>query len=192
MPGPAETIPADTMNATRTNGEPRKPQSVPAGAFAPATGNGAVRGSATPSMAMGLTIESPRPLEACEGVHETMFRMNGSRLMVVASSALSVENAKSFQSDVLGEIKDSVRAIDLDLSGVLRFDTWALCTLLSLRKYFSAREIHLRLIDPSPRVETVLEMTKTRKLFEVVQAVAEFPESNADRDTQRRRVESMG
>jgi anti-anti-sigma factor len=178
------------MKAARISDEPRKLQSMPAGVFEPAAENGAACNLVAPSM--NLALESPQTLELGVRDRGTTFLLNDGRLVVVVSNTLSVENAKSFQSAVLGEIKDSVRAIDLDLSGIRRFDTWALCTLLSLRKYSNAREIQFRLIDPSPRVETILEMTKTRKLFEVVQADAGLPESCGDRDAQRHRAERMG
>jgi len=90
------------------------------------------------------------------------------RLVVVASGGLWVGNAKSFQHALLAKITNAVRAVDLDLSALVRFDTWALCTLLSLRRYFSARQIPFRLLHPSFRVEMILEMTKTRSLFEVL------------------------
>lgn len=160
------------------------PQSFPAGDFDQRIVNGAIR-SLT-----GLSMNVPPPPAGTD--RGTMFLVNEDRLVVVVSGGLWVENAKAFQSAVLGEIKDSIRAVDLELSGLMRFDTWALCTLLSLRRYFSARHFRFRLIDPSPRVAMILDMTKTRQLFEVVQTGAALPEAGGMLDARSSKLSRAG
>lgn len=119
--------------------------------------------------------------EACRWI--VLLREDG-RLTVVAPNSLVAHNADAFRAAVLSGLRESTTLVELDLSPTTRFDSSALCILISLRKRLTARGVELRLVNPGTHVLALLEMTRTRQLFNVVhgRAIRTAP----DRDSSTR------
>jgi len=105
-------------------------------------------------------------------------------LVVLAPESLWSDNAEAFRSAVLCGLRESTRAVELNLSRTAWFDTSALCMLIMLRRRLSIHGIHLRIVDPGLKVLTILDMTRTRKLFDVAGGCSSRPPIDQDSEVE--------
>ena len=62
-----------------------------------------------------------------------------------------------------------ITEIDVDLSGATYMDSNALGMLIALREKAQAKNITIKLVKPSPGIQTILEMVQFEKLFQIVE-----------------------
>ena len=92
----------------------------------------------------------------------------GDTIRVLGVQELDAATSTPFQETVQEAVTDSVRKIEVDLSGTRLLDSCGLGTLAALRKLFGHRGGAVRLLNPAPPVQQMLELTRLHRLLEVV------------------------
>ena len=93
---------------------------------------------------------------------------NGDTLRASAIAELSATNANAFRDETRHAFGREQRNIEIDLSETSAVDSCGLGALVALHKTASARGGVLRLINPTPPVQQILELTRMHRIFEVV------------------------
>lgn len=84
---------------------------------------------------------------------------------------LRASNSEEFRTAVLSSLTDLLSQIDIDLSNTAIVDSSGLGALITLENAVrcrSHREITVRLLNPTPSVEQILEVTRVYRLLKVV------------------------
>ncbi|PYJ60314.1 MAG: hypothetical protein DME24_09955 [Verrucomicrobia bacterium] len=92
----------------------------------------------------------------------------GDTLNIEGVKELSAANANSFRDQVRGALAERSKNIDVDLSQTLFLDSCGLGALISLHKTACTRNGTVRLLNPTPPVEQILELTRLHRVFEIV------------------------
>jgi len=92
----------------------------------------------------------------------------GNTLAVSGMTELNAGNAASFRDQVRAALVEAQNNIDIDLSQVEFVDSAGLGSLVALRKTACERNGKVRLINPSPHVQQILELTRLHRVFEIV------------------------
>ena len=98
-------------------------------------------------------------------------RQNGT-LHISGVRDLSMANARSFRNEVRARLAPDLHFLDIDLSHTSLVDSSGLGALVSL--YKAANDLNcnggvtIRLINPQPQVQQVIELTRMHLLFEIV------------------------
>lgn len=95
---------------------------------------------------------------------------NGDVLRVAGPAELNATNAGPFRDQVRTSLQPEHQRIDLDFSGTRFVDSSGLGALISLHKLMIGRGGQLRVIDPSPPVLQLLELTRMHRIFEIIKA----------------------
>src|SRR5580765_4729636 len=90
----------------------------------------------------------------------------GQTLRVSAVEQLGAANANSFRDSVRDSLEDAQKNIDIDLSQTTFLDSCGLGALVALQKTASGRQGMLRLLNPQPPVEQILELTRMDRILE--------------------------
>jgi anti-sigma B factor antagonist len=85
-----------------------------------------------------------------------------------AIAELSAANANSFRDETRHAFGQQQRNIEVDLSQTTTVDSCGLGALVALHKTAAARGGVLRLLNPTPSVQQILELTRMHRIFEVV------------------------
>jgi anti-sigma B factor antagonist len=93
---------------------------------------------------------------------------NGDTLRASAIAELSAANANSFRDEARHAFGESQRNIEIDLSQTASVDSCGLGALVALHKTAVARGGVLRLLNPTPPVQQILELTRMHRIFEVI------------------------
>jgi len=93
---------------------------------------------------------------------------DGETLRVSAVTELSAANANSFRDETREAFGKEQRNIEIDLSQTMAVDSCGLGALVALHKTTSSRGGVLRLVNPTPPVQQILELTRMHRIFEVV------------------------
>ena len=93
---------------------------------------------------------------------------DGDTLRASAIAELSAANANSFRDEARHAFGRQQRNIEIDLSQTTALDSCGLGALVALHKTASARGGVLRLRNPTPPVQQILELTRMHRIFEVV------------------------
>jgi len=93
---------------------------------------------------------------------------DGDTLRASAIAELSAANANSFRDEARHAFGQQQRNIEIDLSQTTALDSCGLGALVALHKTASARGGVLRLRNPTPPVQQILELTRMHRIFEVV------------------------
>jgi anti-sigma B factor antagonist len=96
------------------------------------------------------------------------FQNDGETLRVSAVPELSAANANSFRDETRHAFGGDQRNIEIDLSETAAVDSCGLGALVALHKTTSGRGGVLRLLNPTPSVQQILELTRMHRIFEVV------------------------
>ena len=98
-------------------------------------------------------------------------RQNGT-LTVRDVQELSAANARSFQNEICAAFSAGLKTVEIDLSQITFVDSCGVGALVSLYKAAndqSRKEIvAVRLLNPQPPVQQVLELTRMHHIFEIV------------------------
>ena len=93
---------------------------------------------------------------------------DGDTLRASAIAELSASNANWFRDEARHAFGQQQRNIEIDLSQTMALDSCGLGALVALHKTASARGGVLRLRNPTPPVQQILELTRMHRIFEVV------------------------
>lgn len=107
--------------------------------------------------------------------HDGLFRFStmnikieGETLNVGGIKELSAANANAFRDQIRAAMREPLRNIEIDLSEAMFLDSCGLGALISLQKTACSHNGLVRLINPAPPVQQILELTRMHRIFEVV------------------------
>ncbi len=81
---------------------------------------------------------------------------------------LNANNSNEFRDQVRASMSASQRFIEIDLSDTTFLDSCGLGALIALHKTTCSRNGLVRLLNPTPPVQQILELTRMHRIFEVV------------------------
>lgn len=94
----------------------------------------------------------------------------GDRLFISEIPELTAVNSAQFRDAVNAALPGSPPLIEIDLAQTRFVDSSGLGALFAIYRATAQRNgIILRLLNPRPEVEQLLELTQMRQLFEIVQ-----------------------
>lgn len=93
---------------------------------------------------------------------------NGDTISISGIKDLGASNANSFRDQVRAAMSDAHKYIEIDLSQTMFLDSCGLGALISLHKATCSRSGMVRLINPTPPVQQILELTRMHRIFEIV------------------------
>ena len=99
--------------------------------------------------------------------------VRGETLEVSEIEQLRASNSEEFRTAVLSSLTDLHSQIDIDLSNTAIVDSSGLGALITLEKAarcHSRREITVRLLNPTPSVQQILELTRVYRVLEIVKS----------------------
>jgi anti-sigma B factor antagonist len=96
------------------------------------------------------------------------LQTDGDTLRISAIKELTASSANSFRDEARRAFSDVQRNIEVDLSQTGVVDSCGLGALVALHKTVSTRGGVLRLLNPNPAVQQILELTRMHRIFEVV------------------------
>lgn len=83
---------------------------------------------------------------------------------------LTAVNSAQFRNDVIAVLPSSPPLIEIDLSQTRFMDSSGLGALFALYRDTAQRHgVVLRLLNPRPEIQQLLELTQMQQLFEIVQ-----------------------
>ena len=94
----------------------------------------------------------------------------GEILRISELAELGAANANAFRDEARATLGESQRYIEIDLSKTDFIDSCGLGALIALHKTACARKGALRLLNPRPSVQQVLELTRMHQLFQISKA----------------------
>jgi len=89
-------------------------------------------------------------------------------LRASAIAELNAANANAVRDETRHAFTNGHRNIEVDLSQTTAIDSCGLGALVALHKTAAARGGVLRLINPTPPVQQILELTRMHRIFEVI------------------------
>ncbi len=93
----------------------------------------------------------------------------GQNLLVSDISELTAVNSGTFRDEVHAALPDSPGVIDIDLSKTRFVDSSGLGALFALyRAVGDTAGTSLRILNPTPEIRQLLELTQMEQLFEIV------------------------
>lgn len=81
---------------------------------------------------------------------------------------LDAANGRAFQEAVSKAWSGELNHIEIDLSETVFLDSCGLGALVWLRKLVAERYGRVRLLNPAPSIEQILELTRLYRLFDIV------------------------
>lgn len=97
------------------------------------------------------------------------LEVKGETLSIGGLRELGAENSVEFKEQVQAALPDRLARIEVDLSQISFLDSCGLGALISLRKAANSRNGTVCLVNPSPRVQMLFDVTRMHKLFEIVE-----------------------
>jgi anti-anti-sigma factor len=100
---------------------------------------------------------------------------SGDKLTVAELGELSAANSNQLQKEIHAAFSTALSIIEIDLSRTQFVDSCGLATLCGLRHSASTRGISLRLLNPGPAVQQLLELAQMHQLFEIGRVEPAWP-----------------
>jgi len=91
----------------------------------------------------------------------------GETLNVSGIKELGAANSQNFRDEIKAALAGE-KNIDIDLSETTFVDSCGLGALISLHKTTCNRNGTVRLLNPTPPVQQILELTRMHRIFEIV------------------------
>ena len=95
------------------------------------------------------------------------FESTSERILVLGIKELTSANAAAVKDDVRRCIRPGHLTLDIDMSDVRILDSSGLGTLIALHKCMCQQNGLVRIMNPTPIVEQVLELTRLHRLQEI-------------------------
>ena len=102
----------------------------------------------------------------------------GDTLIVSEIKELDAANGRAFQEAVSKAWSGELNHIEVDLSETIFLDSCGLGTLVALRKLVGPRGGVVRLLNPAPHAQQLLELTRLYRVLEVVRR-EDVPDSSS-------------
>lgn len=96
------------------------------------------------------------------------LQTDGDTLRITAIKELIASSANLFRDEARRAFVDGQLNIEVDLSQTAVVDSCGLGALVALHKSASSRGGVLRLLNPNPAVQQILELTRMHRIFEIV------------------------
>ncbi|HZQ47216.1 MAG TPA: STAS domain-containing protein [Verrucomicrobiae bacterium] len=96
------------------------------------------------------------------------MQIQGDTLRITEVKELDVANSKDFRNEARAALSAAQKNIEIDLSQTMLLDSCGLGTLISLHKMTSNRNGAVRLLNPTPGIRQILELTRMHRIFEIV------------------------
>jgi anti-sigma B factor antagonist len=96
------------------------------------------------------------------------FEDRGDTLRVAAVKELGAADANAFRDRVRQGLAKHHKNVDIDLAQTTFVDSCGLGALVALHKTVCGRQGKLRLLNPQPAVQQILDLTRMSRIFEVV------------------------
>lgn len=96
------------------------------------------------------------------------MQIQGDTLRITEVSELGAANSNSLRDEARSALTAAQKNIEIDLSQTSFVDSCGLGTLIALHKTACLRRGMVRLLNPTPTVQQVLELTHMDRLFEIV------------------------
>jgi anti-sigma B factor antagonist len=95
-------------------------------------------------------------------------QIEGDTLTITGIKELDANNSQSFRDQVRSALREEHKHIEIDLSQTMFVDSCGLGALISLRQDACNRQGNVRLLNPTPPVHQILELTRMHRIFEIV------------------------
>jgi len=92
----------------------------------------------------------------------------GDILTITGVKELGASNANSFREHARAALTETQTTIEIDLSQTMFVDSCGLGALISLHKLACTRNGQVRLLNPTPPVQQILELTRMHRIFEII------------------------
>jgi anti-sigma B factor antagonist len=96
------------------------------------------------------------------------MQVQGDTLRITNVRELGAANSNNFRDQARSAMSDSQKNIEIDLSETSFLDSCGLGTLIALHKTACSRRGMVRLVNPTPPVQQILELTRMHRIFEIV------------------------
>ncbi len=96
------------------------------------------------------------------------IQVNGDTLCISQIKELGAVNSNAFRDQARAAMTDSQKNIEINLSQTAFLDSCGLGALIALHKTVCSRNGKVRLLNPTPPVRQILELTRMNRLFEIV------------------------
>jgi anti-sigma B factor antagonist len=93
---------------------------------------------------------------------------SGDTLSITGMKELSASNSNAFRDHARAALTDTQTVIEIDLSQTMFLDSCGLGALISLHKLACTRNGQVRLLNPTPPVQQILELTRMHRIFEII------------------------
>lgn len=81
---------------------------------------------------------------------------------------LDASNAARVRDDIRAAITPAHTALEIDLSAITFLDSSGLGALIALHKTLRSQNGTLRLVNPTPSANQIIELTRLHRVFEIV------------------------
>ena len=95
---------------------------------------------------------------------------HASTLQASELTELNSTNAAAFRDAVRAALTDATTTVDVDLSLTRFLDSSDLGALIALQKTLAARRGSVRILNPTPTAQQILELTRLHRVFEIVRS----------------------
>ena|ERR1043166_7728510 len=96
--------------------------------------------------------------------------IQGDTLRISGVKELGAANANNFRDEARAAMTDAQKNVEVDLSQTTFIDSCGLGALIALHKTACARSGALRLLNPPPPVQQILELTRMHRIFQIVKS----------------------
>ena len=94
----------------------------------------------------------------------------GNTLLISGLTELNAANAPGFRDAVRAALNPQTTSLDVDLSETRFLDSSGLGALIALHKSITANKGVMRVLNPTPTAQQILELTRLHRVFEIVKA----------------------
>ena len=101
-------------------------------------------------------------------MNDMKVQSNGDILSINGISELGAGNANMFRDQLRAAMTDAHKFIEVDLSQTNFLDSCGLGALISVHKSVCSKNGLVRLVNPTPPVQQILELTRMHRIFEIV------------------------
>src|SRR5262245_58758850 len=92
----------------------------------------------------------------------------GDTLVLSDIKELGASNADEFRDQVRAALKDNHTNIELNLAQTTFVDSCGLGAIIALHKNACSRQGKLRLVNPQPPVQQILDLTRMNRILEII------------------------
>jgi anti-sigma B factor antagonist len=96
------------------------------------------------------------------------IEVHGETLRISGVKELDTANATELRDQARAALTPAQKNMEIDLSETILLDSSGLGTLISLHKTICDRQGTVRLMNPTPGVQQILELTRMHRIFEIV------------------------